>query len=228
MRLQFVCLMAACAAFPGPALAEDRVPVGPLSFDRTEVTVGQFRAFAESTGLQTTAEREGGGFEFGAGWERRPGWTYLSPYGQPAAGNEPAVHISWAEARDYCAWAGGRLPTRAEWENAAYTEQRTAPSGGFVSGQVYEYPVGNSPEGMNNSRERHVAVATTKEGVNGLYDMGANVWEWLADRQGGEALTAGGSWWYGPENSRAGRTQWKPAEFYALYVGFRCVYDADG
>jgi len=54
--------------------------------------------------------------------------------------------------------------------------------------------------------------------------MGANVWEWLADRQGDAALTAGGSWWYGPSKTRAEGMQWKPASFYAVYVGFRCVY----
>jgi formylglycine-generating enzyme required for sulfatase activity len=57
--------------------------------------------------------------------------------------------------------------------------------------------------------------------------MGANVWEWLADRRGDSALTAGGSWWYGPDKARADAAQWKPADFYAVYVGFRCVYDLD-
>jgi formylglycine-generating enzyme required for sulfatase activity len=135
------------------------------------------------------------------------------------------VHVRWAEAQAFCAAAGGRLPTLDEWRLAAYTETRIAPSVGFETGRTYEYPVGDTPEGMNNSRERHVPVGTTREGVNGLYDMGANVWEWLAGRQGGSALTAGGSWWYGPENTRDGRAQWKPADFYAVYVGFRCAYD---
>lgn len=43
----------------------------------------------------------------GAGWERRLGWTYKSPQGAPALGNEPAVHISWTEAQAFCADAGG-------------------------------------------------------------------------------------------------------------------------
>ena len=42
----------------------------------TEVTIGDFRKFAEATNFRTQAEIEGGGFEYGAGWERRPGWTW--------------------------------------------------------------------------------------------------------------------------------------------------------
>lgn len=74
--------------------------------------------------------------------------------------------------------------------------------------------------------QRQARVGATRRGVNGLYDMGGNVWEWLADRRGGEALTAGGSWWYGLPQTQAAGVQWKAADFYAVYVGFRCAYDA--
>jgi len=73
--------------------------------------------------------------------------------------------------------------------------------------------------------DRQSPVGRTKRGVNGLYDMGGNVWEWLADRRGDEALTAGGSWWYGPAQTQWGSMQWKAADFYAVYVGFRCAYN---
>jgi formylglycine-generating enzyme required for sulfatase activity len=72
---------------------------------------------------------------------------------------------------------------------------------------------------------RHAAVGSTKRGVNGLYDMGGNVWEWLADRRGDEALTAGGSWWYGADRTRSSAMQWKQADFHAVYIGFRCIYE---
>ncbi len=223
--------LAACLpAFPSPAPAQpaEQVRIGGFAIDRTEVTIGQFRAFAQARELRTAAEREGGGFEFAAGWTRRPGWTYPAPFGRPGADNEPAVHVAWSEARDYCAHAGGRLPTFAEWRQAAYTESREQPTDGFVKGRTYVYPVGDQPDGMNNNRRSHVAVGTTKRGVNGLFDMGANVWEWVADRRGDDALTAGGSWWYGPENSRAEGAQWKAAGFYAVYIGFRCAYEVRG
>ncbi|MFK7891548.1 MAG: formylglycine-generating enzyme family protein [Granulosicoccus sp.] len=208
---------------PVAALAE-RVRVGSFEIDQTEVTVAQFASFADRTGLVTAAEREGGGFEWGAGWQRREGWNFRHPFGSKASPDEPAVHISWHEADNYCADAGGRLPAKEEWVSAAYSEQRPVPTDGFTKGQTYVYPVGDSPEGMNNNRTAHVPVGTTRSGVNGLYDMGANAWEWLADRRDGDSLTAGGSWWYGPQKTKVQGMQWKPADFYVVYIGFRCVY----
>jgi len=202
----------------------DRIKVGSFEIDRTEVTVSDFKAFAASVDLVTAAELEGGGFEWGSGWERRSGWNFRNPYGKPASSEEPAVHISWDEAEKYCQAVNGRLPTQEEWISAAYTEQRLSPANGLVSGQTYTYPIGDTAEGMNNNKVAHLPVASTQPGVNGLYDMGGNVWEWLADRQEDKALTAGGSWWYGPEKTRVEGLQWKPADFYVVYIGFRCVY----
>lgn len=218
-------------AAAGMAFADSgaRESIGTFAIDRTEVTIGQFRRFASGKGLKTAAEQAGGGHEFAEGWVRRAGWTWSTPFGQPGADDEPAVHLSWKEAHDYCAANGGRLPRREEWEKAAYAETRTHPGDDFVSGRTYRYPVGDRPDGMNTSGSdrwpRHAAVGSTKRGVNGLYDMGGNVWEWLADRRGDEALTAGGSWWYGADRTRSSAMQWKQADFHAVYIGFRCIYE---
>lgn len=210
---------------PAGAQTSEPVPIGTFAIDRFEVTIAQFRAFISAKGSKTAAEREGGGFEFVGGWVRRSGWNWVTPFGETGRDNEPAVHVSWTEARDYCAHVGGRLPTFDEWRMAAYTETREAPTDGFVKGRTYAYPVGDGPDGMNNSRQRHAPVGTTKRGINGLYDMGANVWEWVADRRADAALIAGGSWWYGPSETQASQAQWKPTSFYAVYVGFRCARD---
>ena len=228
-------LFASCAlAQPGvipalPEIAVARVEMGDYKIDATEVSIGRFAEYATRNNIVTAAEREGGGFEYVMGWQRRAGWTWRTPFGQTADSREPAVHLNWAEAQAFCRDAGGRLPTKAQWEQAAYTEQRINPPAPFVRGKTYPYPTGLTPEGANvegasDGWARHAPVGQTRQGVNGLYDMGANVWEWLADAQDGGHLTAGGSWWYGPSKMKADGMQYKPAELYVVYVGFRCVY----
>jgi len=223
---------AGTAKQPG-AVPASVVPIGqPAVFwiDATEVTVDAFDRFAQQNNLQTAAQTEGGGYEYRLGWQQRDGWNYLNPYGKPAQGNEPAVHISWFEAQQYCQSVGGRLPTRDEWVLAAYTETRLKPPAPFESQRTYPYPTGETGEQANTRRagdgwDEHAPVASFAAGVNGLYDMGANVWEWVDDARGQDRLTAGGSWWYGPGKMAQSGMQYKAADFYAVYVGFRCVYD---
>lgn len=219
----------------GPAIADPGItwqPLGTLLMARTETTVGQFRRFAEATGRVTEAEQRGGGQEFDGGWRQRPGWTWRSPYGRPAADDEPAVHLTWHEARDFCRWARGRLPTDAEWVAAAYTEQREAPPAPFVPGRTYAYPTGDSPRGAQCRADcgagepaAHRPVARGPAGVNGLHDMGGNAWEWVDQGDDGSRRTRGGSWWYGAAPMRADHLQGKPAETAVVYIGFRCARD---
>ena len=204
--------------------------LGRWSIDRTEVTLGQFSRFVQATGIRTRAEQEGGGFEYVAGWQRRPGWNWRRPDGTPPQSpNLPAVHLSHDEAQAYCRWAGGRLPTAQEWQAAAYTEMREHPPAPWQKGRRYRYPTGDSPQGANTSAPdpwpRAAPAGQTQEGVNGLFDMGANVWEWVEDAQGELRRTMGGSWWYGAEQMTADVEAWKPAQFQAVYIGFRCVHD---
>lgn len=222
--LVWLCVWSAAAS------AQERVSLGTWSLDRNEVTIAQFARYVAATGMLTQAEREGGGFEYVAGWQRRAGWSWRQPDGTPPVNDRlPAVHLTHAEATAYCRWAGGRLPTATEWISAAYTEQRNAPPAPWVRGRTYAWPTGDSPAGANTSGPDPwpcaAAAGQTNAGVNGLYDMGANVWEWVADAQGEDRRTMGGSWWYGAEQMRAGVQAWKPAGFYAVYIGLRCAYD---
>jgi formylglycine-generating enzyme required for sulfatase activity len=227
--------LGACAT----VAASDMQRITGFEIDRTEVTVGAFRRFVDATGLVTVAEREGG-LVYEAGWVHKPGWTWSSPYGRPAAEDEPAVHVTFAEAQAFCRWAGKRLPTDAQWVEAAYVEHRSDPPAPFVRGRRYPYPTGESPVGANCLGDcgptravdhgarllrgaGHARVATSVAGVNGLFDMGANVWEWVDEAVGAERGTRGGSWWYGAEQMREGPLASKSPEFAAVYIGFRCV-----
>ncbi len=213
----------------------DWQPLSTLLMARTQTTVAQFRRFAEATGRVTEAERRGGGQEYVAGWQQRAGWTWRSPFGAPAADDEPAVHLTWHEARDFCRWAGGRLPTDAEWVAAAYTEQRESPPAPFVRGQTYAYPTGAQPTGANCRGDcqpgaafdgrRHRPVSLGAPGVNGLHDMGGNAWEWVDQGSDADRRTRGGSWWYGAQQMRADHLQGKPADTAVVYIGFRCARD---
>ena len=223
-------------------------PVGRFEIARTETTVGQFRRFAQATGWVTPAEKAGGGQVYEAGWVRQPGWTWARPFGLRAAQeDEPAAHLTFDDAQAFCRWAGARLPTDAEWVAAAYTEQRRAPPAPFVTGRTYPFPTGESPAGAQClgdcgaqadqravehgavlSRGRgHARVSATPAGVNGLHDMGANLWEWVDEPRGGgpttERRTRGGSWWYGSAQMRADHLQGKPPDTAVVYIGFRCA-----
>jgi len=230
----------------------DWVTLDGFALARTETTIGQFRRFVSATRLMTRAERDGGGSVFEAGWTRKPGWTWAAPYGPQyrPADDEPAAHITYDEAQAFCRWAGGQLPSDQQWTAAAYREQRTAPPPPFVRGRTYRYPTGDSPTGAQclddcgpESARRsvrhsaalsrglgHAPVSQTPAGVNGLHDMGANLWEWVDDPPGlagnAERLTRGGSWWYGRGPMQADHRQSKPGDTAVVYIGFRCARPA--
>jgi len=242
---------ATSAASPAPdnPAGIDWVGLDGFEIARTETTVAQFRRHIAATGLQTQAERLGGGQVYEAGWVRKPGWTWQQPFGsQPAAGEEPAVHVTFDEAKAFCHWAGGHLPTDAQWVSAAYTEQRLAPPAPFQRGRTYPWPTGERPDGAQClgdcgpaaagravahgaklwRGDGHAPAGRTPAGVNGLHDMGANAWEWVDEPAGVTAAdverrTRGGSWWYGAPQMRADHLQGKPPGTAVVYIGFRCA-----
>jgi formylglycine-generating enzyme required for sulfatase activity len=240
----FILLLLGLLPVRGPAIAEaDMQHMGRFAIDRTEVSVAAFRRFVTATGMITMAERQGGGSVYELGWVRKPGWVWSTPFGDPADDAEPAVHVTFDEAAAYCRWAGKRLPSDAEWVEAAHTERRQAPPPPFQNGVTYPYPTGQAPQGANCLRDCGATpfaldrsarlnrgtgaarVGTTLAGVNGLYDMGAQVWEWVDGSVGGERITRGGSWWYGASQMHRDHRASKPPSTAVVYIGFRCAKD---
>jgi serine/threonine-protein kinase len=121
---------------------------------QTDVTVAAYRKFVGSTGAQMPAAPN-----FDAGW-----------------GNQdmPIVNVSWDDATTFCGWAGGRLPTEAEWEYAARAGISEARYG----------PLDEVAWNSNNSDDKTHDVAQKPPNAWNLYDMLGNVRQWVNDWYG--------------------------------------------
>jgi formylglycine-generating enzyme required for sulfatase activity len=217
--------------------------------DETEVTTSQFALFIQETGYRTDAEKQGSSLVFDSAindYNRVKAVDWRHPQGRQVNleqyGLYPVVQVSWNDAKAYCAWAGRRLPTEAEWEKAARGTQ------GFF------FPWGNTPPNnqfVNFNRTRGSAdpVGSYPDGASpyGALDMAGNVWEWtssyygetyynqMPDRNppgpstGAERVLKGGSWAATEKKelillSSAFRLDYAET-FNSDLVGFRCAQD---
>jgi len=103
-----------------PFVHPEYVSLAGFYIGKNDVTIATFRKFAVATGYKTEAEQIGKATipSPPKGYEEKQGSSWASP-GFPQTDQNPAVLLTWNDAKAYCDWAGGRLPTRDEWLKAA-------------------------------------------------------------------------------------------------------------
>lgn len=182
----------------------------PFLMSATTVTNAEFAAFVAATDFVTEAERFGWSFVFwsdvpdtipetqgvqGIEWWRRvdgADWRNVNGPGADAAWHpdHPVVQVSWNDAAAYADWAGGRLPTEAEWEHAArgglgdvrYPWGDADPDDqGHFPCNIWQGQFPQTNTGADGHRTTAPARSFQPNGY-GLYNMVGNVWEWTADR----------------------------------------------
>jgi formylglycine-generating enzyme required for sulfatase activity len=177
--------------------------------DAHEVTNVQYAAFVKATG------------------HRKPyHWS------QPVDDRLPVFNVDWDDAKAYCAWAGKRLPTEAEWERAA--------RGGK---EALDYPWGDKIDAKmalyNTAAPGKVAQFPAND--LGLYDMAGGVSEWCADwfertyyekstsrnprgpKEGEYKIIRGGAWSDSPRRVTVFFRNWVRPNQRTPNVGFRCA-----
>jgi len=225
--------------------------------DRTEVTNAMFAQFVAAAGYKTDAEKAGKGYVFNPtskGWEETAGadWQHPRGPGSDLAGLDahPVVQVSWNDAAAYCAWAGRRLPTEAEWEKAARgTDGRKFPWGNqTVAGDLLNFADRNldvdwADKNVDDGYQFTAPVGSYPKGASpyGALDMAGNVWEWAADwydekyyasspvaspkgpDTGQYRVLRGGSWDYDQRFVRAASRNRNDPENRNDLIGFRCA-----
>lgn len=245
------------------------VTVGPFGMDRTEVTNARFAEFVEQTGYVTDAERvpdlslypnvapelvvsgsavfvspaQSGTRQW---WHLVEGANWRHPEG-PGSDIEhrmdhPVVHISFRDALAFADWAGGDLPSEAEWEFAArsgltratYEWGETPPRDGPARANTWQgfFPMQNSE---TDGHKGTAPVGCYEANAFGLYDMTGNVWEWTSSqydpRDENSGVIKGGSFLCAENFCRRYRPaarQPQERDFSSSHIGFRLVYRDQG
>ena len=126
-------------------------------------------------------------------WTWTPGACWDRPEGPDSTVDErrdhPVVHLAHEDAAAYAAWVGARLPTEAEWENAArgglegavFTWGDEAQPGGRIMANTWDGPDFPWRSTGESGWLRTSPVGSFPANGYGLVDMAGNVWEWTDD-----------------------------------------------
>ncbi len=146
-----------------------------FAIGKYEVTLGEYQAFVTATGHKSSPTCSIAG-------TRRMGVTYSDP-GFPQSERQPAVCLSWIDAKTYTDWLSEqsgrvyRLPTEVEWEYAARAGMTT----GYVTGSQIDSTKANFADKRGKRENRTIDVGLFEANANGLHDVHGNVWEMTED-----------------------------------------------
>ena len=200
------------------------VTLKPFWLDRTEVTVGAYRACVLQDGRCAPPPRTSAKC------------TYAM--GDPEL---PVSCVRWADAESFCRAKKKRLPSEAEWEFAARgITTAVYPWGGTRSSCSVAVTLVRDTNSVSCSGARPSRVGTHAAGGSGfgVQDLSGNVEEWVADyyaehlahvapRTGSSRVLRGGGWLSAPSASRTTTRNWGSVIEAGANVGFRCARDGD-
>lgn len=198
------------------------VTLSPFRLDRTEVSVARFDEFVRATGYLTSAEKNGHSYTyFSDGVRQVSGLSWRRPFVAEEALRDdwPVVHVSSADARAYCAWRGGRLPTAEEWEYAARGPGRRI----YTWGDIWNPAL--APLGQE--RPEPVGARVQDAFFSGVADLTGNVWEWVRLQSGDYGLKGGSYREFNPANMRTPVRREEVAGLTLSDDGIRCAFDAE-
>jgi len=182
--------------------------------------------------------------------------THDNYFNNPDFDGYPVIHVTYEDAKTFCKWAGGRLPSEAEWEKAARGEEGVLFPWGdddlqddlanFCDEGCPGHSVEFTEQGFNDGYRDVAPVGSYPAGASpfGALDMAGNVLEWVEDwyavdyysqspyanptgpDSGTKHIIRGGSWWSLRDGLRPAARASKELDYASDMVGFRCAAGA--